>query len=165
MRDPLGFVDGPNVYAYVAGRPTVALDPEGGSMMIIVLGNAALAGIISAMCPGNTWTDVWTDAVGGGLGAAFSLLPIPRSMSNRILQGILGGFAGGHATLAYRAQLKPLARERHDPLGDLANTGLGAAVGGLFATIRRLNPIGGSLSATAVTGSLSCALQNIRRLL
>ncbi len=29
MRDPLGFVDGPNVYAYVAGNPVNGIDPDG----------------------------------------------------------------------------------------------------------------------------------------
>ncbi|NLV43054.1 MAG: RHS repeat-associated core domain-containing protein, partial [Candidatus Hydrogenedentes bacterium] len=29
MRDPLGFVDGPNVYAYVAGNPVNSIDPFG----------------------------------------------------------------------------------------------------------------------------------------
>lgn len=32
MRDPLGFVDGPNVYAYVAGNPVMNIDPTGGSL-------------------------------------------------------------------------------------------------------------------------------------
>jgi uncharacterized protein RhaS with RHS repeats len=29
MRDPLGYVDGPNVYAYVTGNPAMGIDPLG----------------------------------------------------------------------------------------------------------------------------------------
>jgi len=29
MRDPLGFIDGPNVYAYVGGNPVMRIDPDG----------------------------------------------------------------------------------------------------------------------------------------
>jgi len=27
MRDPLGFIDGPSVYAYVGGNPVIIIDP------------------------------------------------------------------------------------------------------------------------------------------
>ncbi|NLV46078.1 MAG: RHS repeat-associated core domain-containing protein [Candidatus Hydrogenedentes bacterium] len=40
MRDPLGFVDGPNVYAYVAGNPIIAKDRLGLDRSICFFGHA-----------------------------------------------------------------------------------------------------------------------------
>lgn len=51
MRDPLGFVDGPNVYAYVAGNPVMYSDPSGGILGPLVCGLAiggAIAGALYA---------------------------------------------------------------------------------------------------------------------
>ena len=44
-RDPLGMVDGPNLYAYVSGRPITYVDPDGrlGWLALIALLAAALA--------------------------------------------------------------------------------------------------------------------------
>ncbi|NLV42432.1 MAG: RHS repeat-associated core domain-containing protein [Candidatus Hydrogenedentes bacterium] len=44
MRDPLGFVDGPNVYAYVAGNPVMRTDPSGGWIVIVIIGGGVLIG-------------------------------------------------------------------------------------------------------------------------
>jgi len=40
-RDPAGFVDGPNLYAYVSNRPTVAVDPSG-LKIVVIQGSSSL---------------------------------------------------------------------------------------------------------------------------
>jgi RHS repeat-associated protein len=54
-RDPLGMVAGPNVYGYVRGRPTVAIDPEGAVALLLLAAIAALiaAGVIAAGIKGR----------------------------------------------------------------------------------------------------------------
>jgi len=80
MRDPLGFVDGPNVYAYVAGNPVKNIDPLG--MLIAAdnlppgvysflpggVGGALIGGILGGMDQAHCgWGSI---AAGASLGAA-----------------------------------------------------------------------------------------------
>ena len=46
-RDPLGMVDGPNVYAYVRGNPVVYTDPEGTAVLIFALPLLAITALIA----------------------------------------------------------------------------------------------------------------------
>ena len=57
MRDPLDFVDGPNVYAYVAGNPTNGRD-------VLGLNRTICLGQGEVSIPGHMWlqVDTWDDA-------------------------------------------------------------------------------------------------------
>ncbi len=161
MRDPLGLIGGINQYAYVQGKPTVSTDPRGAIAIwvINVLGNAATAGIVSAMCPGNTVLDILTDAIGGGVGGLFSSLPIPRHLSDRVLQGVMGGFEGSLATTTARLAWKPMAGENVNVPAEGINMAIGMGLSAVSSFLR-INPVGSGLAVTAMSGSLSCAIQN-----
>ena len=85
MRDPLGFVDGPNVYAYVAGNPVNRMDPTG---LIIAVApyllacgygaaGAALFTLAERVATGDDcpidWGDVGRDALAGCAGGVLTL--------------------------------------------------------------------------------------------
>ncbi|MBW7864417.1 MAG: RHS repeat-associated core domain-containing protein, partial [Candidatus Hydrogenedentes bacterium] len=48
-RDPLGMVDGPNMYGYVGGNPVGSVDPKGMALLdaLLGLGTAAIIGLIT----------------------------------------------------------------------------------------------------------------------
>ncbi|PQO28401.1 hypothetical protein C5Y96_16065 [Blastopirellula marina] len=119
-KDPLGMVDGPNLYEYCAGDPVNLVDPSGEAIpLLVILGGMALFGAVA----GGTSYTVTTDefraeefalftaggAVAGGLGgaaffgAAFGLsaLGFTATYSGLLAGGIsggVGGFSGGFVT-------------------------------------------------------------------
>ena len=51
-RDPLGMVDGPNVYAYVMGNPVTYVDPDGQAIflpLLFVMGLVSLVALLPAL--------------------------------------------------------------------------------------------------------------------
>jgi len=71
-RDPLGMVDGPNVYGYVGAMPTQAKDPLGGSLVAGLIGGCVI-GILREALGGLTGADVTGRKLGCAcLGGAIS---------------------------------------------------------------------------------------------
>jgi RHS repeat-associated protein len=89
-RDPAGFVDGPNVYAYVRQNPWSAFDPEGLNML----------NDINSM--GNDWFGFWG---GVGTGAANLATGIAKTAWNAHPAVNLGQFATGNKT-GYQKQFE-----------------------------------------------------------
>jgi RHS repeat-associated protein len=89
-RDPAGFVDGPNVYAYVRQNPWSAFDPEGLNML----------NDINSM--GKDWFGFWG---GVGTGAANLATGIAKTAWNAHPAVNLGQFATGNKT-GYQKQFE-----------------------------------------------------------
>ena len=114
-RDPLGMVDGPNVYAYVRGNPVGFSDPLGLRMEDCMSGfeNCVTAGIASHVCTrcmefcrGQGFWPTANDLFGQGLdgfyregkfscgpGPSPLPLPVPQASPERVSWGVLGGGA------------------------------------------------------------------------
>jgi len=60
MRDPLGVVDGPNMYAYVAGNPVNGIDPTGGCVTPETIWDIGNLGYDLVY---GSWWDVGFDAI------------------------------------------------------------------------------------------------------
>ena len=70
MRDPLGFVDGPNVYAYVAGSPVNYIDPDGRLLVIGGIVGGIAGGLSTYLCTGSLEESI-IDGIGGAIGGFF----------------------------------------------------------------------------------------------
>jgi RHS repeat-associated protein len=101
MRDPLGYVDGPNVYAYVTGNPAMGIDPLGLTWTVADTADDFFGGGICWPCVGNSLLNLVRLAVAAGAGAvvgAGTVLTAPVSVPVIIagvgLAVVAGGIAG-----------------------------------------------------------------------
>jgi len=106
MRDPLGMVDGPNIYAYVAGNPANNIDPDG--LFIDTLFDLAMLGY-------DLYCGNYADAAWDGLALLIPGVPAGLSKVNRIgevwnLHHKIPRFLGGLDTLD---NLKSLPQSLH----------------------------------------------------
>jgi len=137
--DPAGFVDGPNLYAYVRNNPWSAFDPHGLEMEIFHPDGR------HATVPENTSVFVWTDANGQTQMAAIARDPMGRlyyDTSGKIesYRRAMGAkrfgqqMAAGGYTLA---TLLPIIGEGDDALtaADESNPGWVRTVAGVSLTV------------------------------
>jgi len=150
-RDPLGYVDGMNLYLYVGGNPLVRIDPYGEWLSTVVgAGVGALVGGVSGyITSGGTWQG----AVAGAAGGAVTGAMIGSGM------GAIGAGAAGGVVASGLGQL--LGGE--DPLSPVGAGKMlgGAVVGGAFGAAGLGDSlIGGLLSEIAsglIGGSVDVA--------
>ncbi len=84
-RDPLGMVDGPNVYAYVRGNPVLYLDPLGACRAL----DWALGSVKSiANAVWNAYDAAWVDPAGNWLGSN-------TGSASVAIGGVVVGLVGG----------------------------------------------------------------------
>ena len=109
MRDPLGFVDGPNVYAYVAGNPVNYIDPFGlsaASACMIAIGPSlpSLSSMVSVLVGGA-----------GSIGVFLPTLPVSVPV---IITGVTIGVVvlgiGGLIYFAHTKDARPSTLEDHE---------------------------------------------------
>ena len=109
MRDPLGFVDGPNVYAYVAGNPVNYIDPFGlsaASACMIAIGPSlpSLSSMVSVLVGGA-----------GSIGVFLTTLPVSVPV---IITGVTIGVVvlgiGGLIYFAHTKDARPSTLEDHE---------------------------------------------------
>jgi len=114
MRDPLGFVDGPNVYAYVAGNPITAVD---------------YYGLISAPCSSDLAVIGLAALVAGVVMVALGTISIPTGIVLGVSQtrwlvygAILSGESSFLALSNFRGDVEHVERFYHDQTGQPRET-------------------------------------------
>jgi RHS repeat-associated protein len=138
MRDPIGMVDGPNVYAYVKDVPTIYFDDLGlfflpGAIAGGIVGGI-LGGIDQAGCSsGSILVGIAIGAIGGGL--AGGLPGLWAVGAGAIAGGVDGGIKGGTWSDAFAGAAGGL---------------IAGAAGGSFAA----RPVGGN-SVTSLAGGVA----------
>jgi RHS repeat-associated protein len=135
--DPAGYVDGPNLYAYVGGNPVSYVDPSGEIPLLAILplvGGAITGGVAAgdAFMSGADWTDIAAAAGNGFLsGAAGTAAGLVTG--NPFIGGAIGG-AVGNGTKQF------LSDEDFD-IGEFgASTAIGAFSGGIAVRAVPIKP-------------------------
>jgi RHS repeat-associated protein len=96
QRDPAGFVDGMNLYEYVAGRAALATDPTGEVGIIGAAVGGLVGGVVGGLVAIWTGDSVLTGIVGGAAGGAFigSGAGLIAAVVTGAASGLIGDFAG-----------------------------------------------------------------------
>ncbi len=138
-RDPLGFVDGPNVYAYVRQNPWTFFDPEGLVCWALPKGyaesaeyregfnkGAGLATIVAAPIAVGVVVTIYT----GGAAAPYVAAVLGEGTAATITTGAIAGAAGGASTQVTSNALtgKPIGQNVPKAAGLGAALGAGGAV-------------------------------------
>ena len=172
-RDPLGMVDGPNVYGYVGGRTVMHIDPTGAWAAAMALGCAINAATEGATCfmgtsvSGDSSTDCARKALcgclGGAAGGLFSFLPGVGGMVGKFAHGLggsaaasvfgtLGGAVQGMGTcMCNQVFEKGKDAFSSKSLSCCASQGGGGALGGLLGGFAGSARAAGSASRSALT--------------
>ena len=154
--DPLGFVDGPSIYAYAGNSPFMNTDREG-RILNVVIGAGIGAGVNAAVQYWKTgcinlkqvaWATL-AGAAGGGVGnigteltAAARLTGAAATANNLVINGLGNGLIGGSIAAASG--------------GDQNSGACWGALGGGGGTI-----IGAGVRGAGVSGGAASALEGI----
>ncbi len=133
--DPMGFVDGTNVYSYVNENPARFVDPTGKFLILPVVVGAALGAVFAAWSGSaaglHGWPLLQVAMTGAAIGALAAIATIP-GMAVELSALITGGFLAGISNA-----LGQLITMNVDPRATFSWTSLllsviGGAMSGLF---------------------------------
>lgn len=144
-KDPLGMVDGPNLYEYCAGDPVNLIDPSGELWSWGFAGLGALGGAVAGAVgygalgwmgeDGYTWGGLGGAVAGGAVSGALVGGVIGAGTGDPTFLGVVGiGLAGGLAYGATESVVRQSIDRGRVDLEELAwDTGASGLIGGVTA--------------------------------